>query len=210
MVLTLTGPSGTGKTSIARQLLTELPHASLLRSYTTRNPRSSDLPGEYEYVTQDAFDRMQREGKFEWTADLTGTRYGTRREDLFIAIQHPTNAWISILVPERVPTILAVARELKNSNNVKAFFILPPSGSILEDRMRVRGDKPDDIDKRRAVDSSWEDAARMSRLPYIFIEDLNGPLDLKVQAIKRNIANNPTPPSPGPRDKNNVLPDSSL
>ncbi|OGL73983.1 hypothetical protein A3D73_03950 [Candidatus Uhrbacteria bacterium RIFCSPHIGHO2_02_FULL_60_44] len=187
MVLTLTGPSGTGKTSIAKRLLTELPHASLLRSYTTRDPRRTDLPGEYAYVTQDAFDGMQREGEFEWTASLTGTWYGTRREDLFIAIQHPMNAWISILVPERVPNILHVARELRSLNNVKAFFILPPSGSVLEDRMRERGDSRDAIEKRRTADSSWEDAARMSGLPYVFIEDLNGPIDLKVQAIKRHL-----------------------
>lgn len=187
MVLTLTGPSGTGKTTIAKRLLAELPDASLLRSITTRDPRPSDLPGEYEYVTRDAFETLRREGEFEWTATLAGTWYGTRREDLFIAVREPALAWISILVPERIPNILAVARELKCPNRVKAFFILPPSGSVLEGRMRERGDTPDAIEKRRTVDSSWEDAARMSGIPYIFIEDLNGPIDDKVTAIKRHI-----------------------
>ncbi len=187
MVLTLTGPSGTGKSSIAERLLHELPRARLLRSYTTRPPRRSDLASEYEYVLKDAFERLRLSKQFEWTADYAGNSYGTRREDLIQALRDPLNVFISILVPERVTTMLAVARELKCANRLKSFFIRPPDPAVLVERMWTRGDKPESIQKRQKESASWERDAHASGIPYVFIEDTDGPLELKLQAIKRHL-----------------------
>ena len=61
MILTITGPSASGKTSLARALRLQIPGAVVLTSVTTRKPRPSDLPGEYKYETQEGFSKLKQE-----------------------------------------------------------------------------------------------------------------------------------------------------
>lgn len=77
-IITLSGPSAVGKTTIARELLQANPEWKLLISLTTRGPRPSDIPGEYKYnVSMRRFDELEREGKFVWTVCVHGNKYGT-------------------------------------------------------------------------------------------------------------------------------------
>lgn len=71
MILTLTGASGAGKTTIAGELLKKLPvDARMVPSYTLRKfrkPRSTDLPGEYKHVSRFRFWFLSTIGAFLWT-----------------------------------------------------------------------------------------------------------------------------------------------
>lgn len=61
MILTLTGASGAGKTTIARILLKELPlDVMMVPSYTTRKPRESDIEGECKYVSELRFGFLKK------------------------------------------------------------------------------------------------------------------------------------------------------
>src|SRR3989442_1436084 len=80
LLLILSAPSGTGKTTLARRLLALHPGAIFSVSYTTRAPRGAERDGvDYHFVDDATFDRMVREGRFlEW-ANVHGNRYGTPR-----------------------------------------------------------------------------------------------------------------------------------
>ena len=68
----------------------------------------------------------------------------------------------------------------------QSFFIRPPDPAVLVERV-TRGDKPESIQKRQKESASWERDAHASGIPYVFIEDTDGPLELKLQAIKRHL-----------------------
>lgn len=61
-IIILTGESGCGKTSIARLLLTQ--GYEMVTSSTTRVPRPSDLPGEYEHLTSERFSHVDTQKAF--------------------------------------------------------------------------------------------------------------------------------------------------
>lgn len=80
MILTLTGASGAGKTTIARELLKKLPvDTQIVVSYTTRKPRGVDIPGEYKHISKFRFWFLKKIGSFLWTFDLHGNSYGTTK-----------------------------------------------------------------------------------------------------------------------------------
>jgi len=80
LLLILSAPSGTGKTTLARRLCAQHPGAIFSVSYTTRAPRGAEREGvDYHFVDEATFDRMVAEGRFlEWAA-VHGHRYGTPR-----------------------------------------------------------------------------------------------------------------------------------
>src|SRR6185437_7584339 len=98
MILSLTGPSGVGKTTLMHNLLHALPNVKTLTSYTTRAPRESDEPGEYNYISQEEFDRMQAAGEFLWTAQAYVNHYGTRKADIDIALANKDTLYMPVLV----------------------------------------------------------------------------------------------------------------
>src|ERR1035437_3319491 len=108
MILSITGPSGVGKTTLMHNLLQRLPNAVPLTSVTTRAPRPSDEPGEYEYVSNDEFDAIAKSGAFLWEARAYVNRYGTRKAIIDEALAS-TKLYIPVLVIDAVTTLHAYA-----------------------------------------------------------------------------------------------------
>ena len=180
MILTFTGSSGTGKTTIEKALLERLPNAHPLVSVTTRTARPTDLPGDFLHVTPEAFQQMEDHGAFLWTATVGTTRYGTQTSTLRDALEQPTLYWIMILVPERVPNVRAFAQTLNRETDVRSFYILNPSDDILRQRMTERGDTVAHIEERMQACKEFQERAQSSGIPFIWIEDRNE-LEKKVQ-----------------------------
>lgn len=82
-VFVLSGPSGTGKSTVAKQLVREVAGLAAGVSHTTRAPRPGEVEGvDYCFVTPSAFDQiLARDGFVEWVAAY-GHRYGLSREGL--------------------------------------------------------------------------------------------------------------------------------
>ena len=82
-LLVLTGPSGTGKTSLCRRITQQFPDVRFSVSYTTRQARVGEEHGrDYFFVDAETFDRMAGEDAFAETAIVHGNRYGTSRRFL--------------------------------------------------------------------------------------------------------------------------------
>lgn len=190
-LLSFTGSSGVGKTTLARALVERMPRVSMVKSYTTREKRLNDLSGEYEYISPEEYDLLATTDVFLKPIQHVGNRYGTRKSSIDAVFAHgPHDVGIMILVPEIIP----VLRNYLAAKDRIAFhvpvFIVPPSEDVLRTRLVNRGDKSEDIERRLSEAVSWEAEVRASTtIPYHFIRndgDLEGPLEKIIALVSGN------------------------
>ena len=189
MIITLTGASGSGKTTIAKKIMERLPNAHPLTSHTTRSPRPTDQRHDFEYLDTKTFDEMKERGEFLWTAQVADTRYGTSMSLLQKALEDEACIWIMLLVPEVLPTLYEFARTSHTHDSLTSFFIQVPDEDTLRERMKRRGDADEQIEKRIEACHDFESKADASDIPYIKIDN-SGELDDAVDAIIAKIETN--------------------
>ena len=144
-IFILSAPSGAGKTTLSNELLAELPDMALSVSYTTRAPRTGEIPGkDYHFVPQGVFERMCQAGEFaEWAA-VHGCLYGTPRRRLDGLVQQGQDVLLDI----DVQGACAIKQHFEKAVLI---FVLPPSLDELRRRLAARGtDKADTIRQRLA------------------------------------------------------------
>lgn len=132
-LVVVSGPSGVGKGTVVRGVLSARPDLTLSVSATTRDPRPGEVDGvHYRFVGDAAFDRLIERGAFlEW-AEVFGRRYGTLADDVEEARASGRDVLLEIdvqgarTVRERVPDAILV-------------FLQPPSEEELRRRLAARG-----------------------------------------------------------------------
>ena len=135
--------SGTGKTSLARALVEQLPDVAFSVSHTTRVPRPGESHGvHYYFVSRREFDEMAAAGRFLEHAKVFGNSYGTSRGAIENLLRQGRNIILDIdwqgarAVKEQMPEAVGI-------------FILPPSRAALQQRLAGRGqDSPEVIARR--------------------------------------------------------------
>lgn len=183
MILSITGPSGVGKTTLMHNLLGSLPHAKPLTSYTTRAARPSDEPGEYAYVSLEEFERMEKAGEFLWTASAYVNRYGTRKADIDAALNDTSTTHMPMLVLSAVKTLYEYAKEAGKTNTLRAMYIWIEDESELRSRFKERGDKPEEAEARIAECRSWNQEAKNLGVPFIYLEAQKKREDILADAL---------------------------
>jgi len=147
-LVVITGPSGVGKGTLVRSLLKRHPEIYVSISMTTRSPRPGEIDGQdYFFVTPEKFqDLIAADQLLEW-AQFAGNYYGTPRESVEEKVKQGTLVLLEIE--------LEGARQIRASfPQAVRMFILPPSMSELERRLRQRrSESPEAIQRRlnRAV-----------------------------------------------------------
>jgi len=163
LMLVLSSPSGAGKTTLSRRLLDKDRSVELSVSVTTRPMRSGEVDGrDYRFIDRARFDAMVRGGELlEW-ADVFDHRYGTPKEPVQAALFAGRDILFDIdwqgtqQLREKVPTDLV------------SVFVLPPSVSELERRLRARALDPDDVIKRRMAKAS-DEMSHWAEYDYVVI-----------------------------------------
>ena len=139
----ITAPSGAGKTSLVKELLSADPNLQLSISYTTRPPRPGEEDGkDYHFVTLETFMGMLNKGEFLESAEVYGNRYGTSQtwieretalgKDILLEIDWQGAAQVRKLLPQAI-----------------GIFILPPSLDTLRYRLKNRSQDSDEVIERR-------------------------------------------------------------
>ncbi len=132
IVVILSAPSGSGKTTIVSRLMESMDNISRSISYTTRPPRDGEKNGEdYIFVSREVFDKMRDNGEFlEWEENF-GNFYGTSREQVEKLLDSGRDVVMSI----DVKGARKAKKEFPESISV---FVMPPSMQELESRLRKR------------------------------------------------------------------------
>lgn len=146
-VIIFSAPSGSGKTTIVRQLLARYPQLEFSISATSRSPRGEEQNGvDYHFLSQEKFMQAVAEDRFvEWEEVYSGTCYGTLRSEV-------ERIWEKghVIVFD-VDVIGGINLKRIFGEQARSIFIMPPSIEELRRRLVSRGtDAPEVIEKRIA------------------------------------------------------------
>jgi guanylate kinase len=139
----ISAPSGTGKTTLCKQLTTNLPGLWHSISYTTRKPRSGETHGhDYFFIGEETFREMIARNEFVEWAHVYGHLYGTPWKSLTEKIDQG----IDVLLEIDVQGAMQVKKRFEDSVSI---FILPPSMTVLRARLQTRAsDTAEEIQRR--------------------------------------------------------------
>ena len=149
-LIILTAPSGTGKTSICKQLLKNNKEWDFSVSVTTRPKRSGEVEGkDYIYMNSDKFEHHVKFGEFiEWEW-VHGYKYGT----LFSTIDEAMDANKILILDIDVKGGISIMEEYEE--DCITFFVEPPGDNlaeqleVLEERLNIRGNENSTLVNRR-------------------------------------------------------------
>lgn len=145
-------PSGSGKTTIIREILKRFDCFEFSISATSRKPREGEQDGvDYYFLTPEEFERRVNDGQFlEWEEVYAGTRYGTLKSEI-------DRIWDN-------GHVIIFDVDVNGGMNIKkyfgsdalALFVMPPSIEVLEMRLRNRGTESEEAITKRLARSAAE------------------------------------------------------
>lgn len=180
-VVLFSAPSGSGKTTIIRKLLTQFDCFEFSISATSRPRRGEEQDGvDYYYLSLEEFKRRVDNNEFvEWEEVYEGTCYGTLKSELTRIWNNGHNIIFDV--------------DVKGGMNLKkyfgrsalALFVMPPSMAVLEQRLRSRGTDTEESIKRRL--SKSEDELKLAPLfDHIVVNDeLETAVENAIAAVKK-------------------------
>jgi guanylate kinase len=128
----LSAPSGGGKTTIAKALLSRRQDIGYSVSCTTRQPRPGEIQGkDYYFLSRTEFLTKRERGEFAESAEVHGNLYGTLRSEVLRVLESGKH----VLMDVDVQGAVQFTRVFPQSVTI---FILPPTAEILLDRLRMR------------------------------------------------------------------------
>ncbi|MBO5216122.1 MAG: guanylate kinase [Alistipes sp.] len=165
-LIIFSAPSGSGKTTIVRQLLSRLPQLEFSISATSRQPRGTEQNGvDYFFLSQEEFHERVSAGEFvEWEEVYNGTCYGTLRSEI-------ERIW------QKGNTIIFDVDVMGGINLKRIFgeqacsiFIMPPSIQELEKRLIGRATDAPEVIAKRVAKAEFE-LSKSTEFDHVVIND---------------------------------------
>lgn len=132
-IVIIVGPSGVGKTTICKSIISKLDNFHFSVSCTTRLPRKNEAnEREYYFINSSDFKNYIYKNQFiEHIESLTGDFYGTLKSEIIDKI----NSGINVLMEIEIKGTVNIHKLLDNDYNIKTIFILPDNIDELKKRL---------------------------------------------------------------------------
>jgi len=172
----LAAPSGAGKTTLVKNLIDRNPSLRFSISYTTRERRVTEENGrDYFFVTPDEFATLKARGELLESALVFDNYYGTSRSQVDEHLANGSNVLLEI--------DWQGAQQVRNSMpDAVSVFIMPPSTTELERRLRSRKTDSEAVIARRLRDALG-DMSHWNEFTYVIINDDVDQATLEFEAI---------------------------
>ena len=161
----ISSPSGAGKTTLTRKIISDMDDTVLSISVTTRKKRPNEEEGlHYYFINEDTFNQMVVDGNLLESANVFGYNYGTPRDRVLENIQAGKDVIFDI--------DWQGASQLRENfkENILSIFILPPSAGELMSRLIKRDQDSLDVIKKR-LNSAYDEIKHWHEYDYIIIND---------------------------------------
>ncbi len=170
-LIVMSGPSGTGKSSILNKVIENLEDINFSVSCTTRQPRAGEVDGEsYHFISQEEFDERVNNSEFIEYATVHGNSYGTLRSEV---IQHLCNGE-DVILDIDVQGALLIKEEAKKDDIlnqcIETVFVAPPSYEELEGRLRGRNTETEVVVNKR-LSAAKKELDAWNKYDYLVIND---------------------------------------
>jgi guanylate kinase len=164
-ILVLSSPSGGGKTTIAKALLTARENLGFSISATTRTPRSGETDGvDYYFMTVEKFVEKRDRGEFlEW-AEYSGNLYGTLEAEVERVLGEGRHAVLDIEVE-------GAKQVRERRSDVVSIFVLPPTAETLVERLSGRDQGVPDAKVRARLERALEEVKEAAEYDYVVVND---------------------------------------
>jgi guanylate kinase len=171
-LIIFSAPSGSGKTTIVRELLKTFPQFEFSISATSRQPRGKEQHGvDYYFLTNEEFkERVARDEFVEWEEVYAGTCYGTLRSEM-------ERIWAkgNVIVFD-VDVMGGINLKKLFGADACSVFIQPPSVEELERRLRGRGTDAEEVILKRIAKAEFE----LSKAPEFDFTVVNDNLSVAI------------------------------
>ena len=164
MLYIISAPSGGGKTSLMKAVVSKMDNLVVSVSYTTRPPRPGEIDGvNYYFVDIQTFEQMRDHGDFLEYAEVFGHFYGTSK------------SWVADQIQKNKDIILEIdwqgaEQTRKLFSGAISIFILPPSLDVLYDRLKQRKQDSEAVIEKRMMAAKSE-CTHFNQFDYIVIND---------------------------------------
>jgi len=162
----LAAPSGAGKSSLIRALLDKHNDGSMQVSVscTTRAPRPGEEDGvHYHFLDKAAFEaRIQANEFYEW-ARVFDHYYGTSRTVIEQTLKQGIDVFLDI-------DWQGASQVRESYPDVQSIFVMPPSLTVLEQRLRNRGQDSDEVIEKRMAKAKAE-MSHYDEFDYLIVND---------------------------------------
>ena len=160
----ISGPAGSGKSTIAEKLIAASANITRSITATTRAPREGEKDGiDYLFMTKDEFSRDLDAGKFIEYNEFNNNFYGTPRQHLESRIAEGK----TVLLVIDVNGAEAIKKEFPSAVTI---FILPPTVDSLRERLSKRGTEDSNSIRERLAIAKYE-IQKISSYDYLIIND---------------------------------------
>lgn len=176
LLISVSGPSGTGKGSVLAKVKELDPELGTSISVTTREPRENEKDGvDYYFKTKEEFTTMIEEGEIIEYDEFVGNYYGTPT----VALQDMSEAGTDVLLDLTIAGSMALKENFEQSVTI---FLLAPSYEELENRLRGRGTDSDEDIKAR-LEMARQETNYVGHFDYVVVNDDIEKAAKKIMAI---------------------------
>lgn len=175
MLIVISGPSGSGKGTVVKELNGDDKFA-LSISMTTRNPRPGEVNGkDYFFCTKEEFEKVRDEGGLLEHAQFVGNMYGTPKSYVIDQIQRNKVVILEI-------DVVGALQVKELFKDCVLIFLMPENKEILRERLVGRNTEEPAVIERR-LKKADEELKLISKYDYLIINDLVENAVHKINAI---------------------------
>ncbi len=183
MLVVISAPSGTGKTTLCEQTLAARTNMARAITCTTRDPRAGEKDG-VDYYFLDAGDFLKRvqAGNFLEHATVYGNSYGTLKSEVLSKLRSGRDVLLNVDVQGAAAIRAHAEQDAELKPALVTVFLTPPSINILEARLKKRGqDSSQVIAKRLGV--ARQEIAQWKNFDYLIVSSSIAEDVRRLQAI---------------------------